>query len=336
MTSTKPLELTDALDLSIRARRGTLRTDEQRALEHALETSAIVRTAHEVGQCFDATNVVRPGDDALIARAAAAALVTTPARRHKLRGRFVLALAASLAVASVAAATGVVAVRHARNLELERQLANANHHDVTRSHDARGAAPERPAATAGTSTKSAATLPLVDSAAPPPPVDSAAPPTADAPVRARTQSTAPAPVPAPSHEPPEKTAAGLFRDASAARRAGDLATATALFSELSSRFPGTNEARVSEVSLGKLLLGAGRAREAEAAFNAYLRGGTGDLTEEALVGRASALSALGRTADERRAWADLVSRYGVSVYRARAEARIEAIDAAAHASDRKP
>jgi TolA-binding protein len=327
MTSTKPLELTEALDLSIRARRGTLRAEEQRALEQSLEASALVRTAHEIGRCFDATNVVRPGDDALIARAAAAALVTAPARGRPLRSRFVLALAASLAVATAATATGVVALRHARGLELERRLTGAAAHGATSSPTpARRGAPERSPAALATSEATAA----------PPLVESAAVPPAESPARTRMDPV-PAPSVAASHgTPAEKTAASLFRDASAARRAGELATATALFSELSARFPGTNEARVSQVSLGKLLLGAGRASDAEAAFSAYLRAGAGDLTEEALVGRANALSALGKTTDERRAWAELVARYGSSVYRARAQARIEALDAAAHASDQKP
>lgn len=327
MTSTKPLELTAALDLSIRARRGTLRPDEQRALEQALDASALVRTAHEVGQAFDAAGVVRPGDDELVARSAAAALATAPARRRPLRSRFVLALAASLAVASVAAATGVVAVRRARSLELERRLAGVSAHGPTRSP-----APVRPTAAEHPP------VPLTTSppSATPSPVESATPPPVESTARARGEPAAPPPAAAASHATPEKTAASLFRDASSARRAGDLGAATALFSELSSRFPGTNEARVSQVSLGKLLLRAGQAGEAEAAFNAYLQGGTGDLTEEALVGRAGALSALGRTADERRAWAELVARYGGSVYRGRAQARLEALDAAAHASAPKP
>ena len=329
MTSAKPLELTDALDLSIRARRGTLRAEEQRALEQAIEASALVRTAHDVGQSFDAATVVRPGDDALIARAAAALLETAPVRRRPLRARFVLAIAASLAIASVAAATGVVAVRRARSLELERGLASATAHTAARSAaPARRTATEPPSASLGTSAATAA----------PAPVESAASPTpGESPARAHSEPAAPTPAAAPSHgAPAEKTAASLFRDASAARRSGDLTTARALFSELSTRFPGTNEARVSQVSLGKLLLGAGRAREAEAAFNSYLKGGAGDLTEEALVGRASALSAQGRAADERRAWAELVARYGNSVYRTRAEARIDALDAAAHASEPNP
>jgi TolA-binding protein len=310
MSSAKPLELSDALDLSIRAREGSLGAAEARVLEQALESSTLVKTAHEVGRSFDATNVVRVGDDALVARAAHAALAAVPARRRSARGRWVLAIAATLVVASAAATTGIVATRRARGLELERRLA------------ARAATPTL------ASPRRVAGSPV------PSPVD---PPAASPAASAAGEPRPPEPSVAPSHSArPEKSAASLFRDASAARRAGDVAGASALYSELQSHFPGTSEARVSQVSLGKLLLGAGRAREAEAAFAAYLRGGVGDLTEEALVGRASALGVLGRPGDERRAWMDLLKRYGTSVYRGRAEARLEALDAAAHASDRQP
>jgi TolA-binding protein len=316
MSKANPLELSDALDLSVRSRRGSLPAAEMRVLEQALESSALVRTAHEVGTSFDAASFVRPGDDALIARAVQGALAALPARRRPLRSRWMLAMAATLVVATATAATGFIAVRRARGLELERRLAAAAHTTPITPHKAGIPAP-------------LARAPGLETAARGAPPSPAVSPT-DEPHSHETSA-------APSRSAkPEKTAVDLFRDASTARRAGDVASATALYTELQSRFPGTSEARVSQVSLGKLLFGAGRAREAEAAFTAYLRGGIGDLTEEALVGRASALGALGRVADERRAWADLVKRYGASVYRARAEARIEELDAAAHASDPRP
>lgn len=319
MSNAKPLELTEALDLSIRSRRAPLSAAEVRVLEQALAASALVKTAHEVGMSFDATGFVRPGDDALIARAAQGALSALPTRRRSLRSRWTLALAATLVVATATATTGVIAARRARGLELDRHLASvtATRPPATVPRDlGRAKAPHPDAAALAPAVPSS---PLVPSS---PAVDGVRP---LEPFAAALRSAR-----------PEKTAETLFHDASAARRDGDVARATALYTELQSRFPATREARVSQVSLGKLLLGAGHAREAEAAFTAYLRGGVGDLTEEALVGRASALGALGRSADERRAWADLVKRYGTSVYRARAEARLEALDAAAHASDRQP
>jgi TolA-binding protein len=94
-----------------------------------------------------------------------------------------------------------------------------------------------------------------------------------------------------------------------------------LFAELQRSFPSTSEARVSRVSLGKLLLGAGRAREAEQQFRAYLTQ-RGDLTEEALVGRAESLARLGQRADERGVWRELLTSRPSSVYATRARERL--------------
>src|SRR5262249_22159891 len=75
------------------------------------------------------------------------------------------------------------------------------------------------------------------------------------------------------------TAGELFRAANAARRAGDVPGASALYAQLQSAFPSSDEARVSHVSMGKLLLDAGRASEAERQFAHYLALGRGELAE---------------------------------------------------------
>jgi TolA-binding protein len=115
----------------------------------------------------------------------------------------------------------------------------------------------------------------------------------------------------------------LFRDARAARRTGELESARALYSELQASFPESSEARVSRVSLGKLLLLEGDAAAAERQFRAYLASAGGDLVEEALVGRAEALARLGESGEERRVWQLLQARYPSSVYGERARKRLE-------------
>jgi hypothetical protein len=99
-----------------------------------------------------------------------------------------------------------------------------------------------------------------------------------------------------------------------------------LYLELQTRFSGSTEARVSYVSLGKLLLAAGRANEANAAFASYLGGGAGELREEALVGRADALFALGRTREESSVRQELIRLYPSSVYASRARERVGQIE----------
>jgi TolA-binding protein len=305
MTHGKPPDLEEALELSLRARRGELGADAQRALDHALEASALVRAAHEAGRSFDAAGAVRPGDEALILRAAGAALSQREVPWRRFGTRWSLGVAAAVLVASAAAATGVVVSRERRSLELHRAPPTVT--VQPRSVPRAGSGSAGPRSEQTTSPVSPAAS---DGATASPP----SPPSAGA-----------------STQRSDKTASSLFRDASAARRAGDFATARTLYVELQARFPSTNEARVSQVSLGKLLLSTGKPREAERAFAAYLRGGAGDLGEEALVGRASALAALGQANEERRAWQELTRKYPTSIYRARAETRIGALDAAERA-----
>jgi hypothetical protein len=57
-------------------------------------------------------------------------------------------------------------------------------------------------------------------------------------------------------------------------------------------------------------------------FNGYLGGG-GVMSEEAAAGRALALQRLGRTAEERQAWQELLKRYPDSINAERARKRLE-------------
>jgi TolA-binding protein len=172
-----------------------------------------------------------------------------------------------------------------------------------------------------------------------------------APAPASSESALEPPLAAPSAAPPseprvaalasdsavaklERTAATLFRDARAARRQGELATARSLYAELQASFPESAEARVSRVALGKLLLMAGDGAAAERQFRLYLAGSGGDLIEEALLGRAEALGRLGRSGEERRVWQELGARYPSSVYAERARKRLDELAREAEPSER--
>ncbi|MBN2194647.1 MAG: tetratricopeptide repeat protein [Polyangiaceae bacterium] len=119
------------------------------------------------------------------------------------------------------------------------------------------------------------------------------------------------------------TAATLFQLANDARRAGQPELAIARYRELQHRFPGSEEASLSRVSLGGLLLQRGAAAAAFAEFDAYLgQGGGQRLGAEALFGRGQALRALGRHAEEVPNWEELLLRYPDSPYRSQAKRRL--------------
>ena len=279
-------------DLSIRVRRGDSTPDERRAFEQALESSALLRVAHEVGRDFDHAARVRPGDDELIARASAKAL-SRPARRPRSRSALLVGLAASLAIATTAAAAGFIFVKGGPG-ETEPRI----------EAPAQGAHPV--VASPKTAAKEHDETPREVVAAP----------------ARREQAALPAPRAHVVVDSPKKTAADLFRDANQARRAGDFELARSLYAELQATHPKTDEASVSRVSLGKLLLAAGRAREAEQQFRAYLATGRKNLEEEALLGRADALVRLGESGEERRVWEALLRNHPSSVYAARARQRL--------------
>jgi TolA-binding protein len=145
---------------------------------------------------------------------------------------------------------------------------------------------------------------------------------------------APAATPAPAVEAPAVVAhraapepgpQELFDAETAARRVGDYARVLTLHRELGQRFPRSREAQVSRATVGHLLLDRGNPVEALAAFEAYLAAGSGNLGEEAMVGRATALDRLGRTADASVAWRALVAAFPDTPYAAHARARVESL-----------
>jgi TolA-binding protein len=301
MTTRTDPEL-EPLDLSSRARLGPLPPAEQQVFERALEESATLRVAHEIGRSFDLIARVRPGDEAFVERAADRALANRALRSRRRVSRLAVLLAAALVMASAVAATRAALTPDAPNAPSKKPVVRPPVESPPRS-----APPDR---AESTSTPEPARPPAQNPVLVP---ESAA----------RSAEAGPQ---APDAPPGEKNAASLFRRAGSARRAGDFENARALYVELQTRFPDSNEARVSHVSLGKLLLGAGWAREAELEFARYLRSGAFDLREEALVGRADALSRLGRGSEERNVWQELLRRHPASVYGVRARERIAELE----------
>lgn len=302
-------------DLSVLMRRGALSAADQQAFTDALAASATLSNAHQVGLDFDRVTTLRPGDDALIAEVVARAI---RGQRRTLRARFRLGaslLAATLALAGTATAWW------------QRTRAPVN-----------VAAPLPSALDIGNGTPSRA-APAAVRSEPLPSVPSAAPlAVANDSARGALPSTNPSAGRASETSGSGPTprafdsAEGLFREANAARRAGETSVARALYLRLEHDFPASEEAALAHVSLGNLLLVMGRAAEAEQQFAAYA-GGSSGLAQEALVGRAQSLAALGKTAQERGVWEWLLRDYPTSVYAARARQRLAQLAHSQEGSD---
>jgi len=134
-------------------------------------------------------------------------------------------------------------------------------------------------------------------------------------------SFAPSP-PSALPSPSPSSASAMFDAANSARRAGDTAAALALYDGLERQFPASREARLANATTARLLLDQGNANGAVARYDRYLASGAGELREEAMAGRATALERLGREEEEARAWALLLATYPRTPYAAHARARV--------------
>ena len=148
-----------------------------------------------------------------------------------------------------------------------------------------------------------------------PPAPTAPPATV---VAAPVQAAAPA-----AAAPPDGPAPLLGAEADARRR-GDTTRMLELHAQLVARYPQSREAQVSRMMVARLLLDRGESAGALSGFDAYLRAGSGELREDALAGRATALDRLGRSDEGRRAWMTLLDQYPNTAYAAHARSRVEA------------
>jgi hypothetical protein len=197
---------------------------------------------------------------------------------------------------------------------------------------------------------------LVDRLSAPAPVPEVAPPAGRLHVRPRPAPVEAQPAPAPEPEvapepvsepsplpapvlvrtaPAAKHAAPMVRDdapvmflrGNAARIRGDRAEAALAYRELLTKFPDSDEARLTHATLGRMLLDGGDAQGALAELDAYLQSGDGTLREEVMSARAAAFSLLNRRDDEAAAWSALLKSYPDSVHAARAKARLDELKA---------
>lgn len=117
------------------------------------------------------------------------------------------------------------------------------------------------------------------------------------------------------------TAAELFALGHRLRLEGRADAAIAVYRRLQETFPAARESRLSFALAGQLCLDRQRPEDALALFDRHLALG-GELAQEALVGRATALEELHRDADAAAAWRRLVERFPTSVYAERARAHL--------------
>jgi TolA-binding protein len=118
-----------------------------------------------------------------------------------------------------------------------------------------------------------------------------------------------------------ESAPGAFKLACEMRRSGRHDRAADLYRGLIARYPGSPEARASQIALGRMLLDDGDPASALRWFDDYLRAG-GPLGEDVMLARAVALQRLSRTDEEAHAWAALLEVYPHTVHADRARSRL--------------
>lgn len=320
----------DPTDLLSEARRRPLLRDEEARLEELVASSPEARVMHYAGWSFDRDSSARDGDDVLVARLAARAVeratkpVTVPLRRR--RRPLALLLAASLALASTAGA-GVGVVYYVRTSERTAEVSPPVSAPPTQAKSLGARAKPRVSPTAPALEAPASDGPAVvplSAAVPDPASKSALVPRSPASKSASTPEPAsPAAAANPAPTTPKSDALGarsLFAQANQQRLSGDTRGAIVLYEMLTERHPGSPEANLAELSLGKLLLQTG---DASGALTHFRRAGsTGALGSEALWGEANALSTLGRASEERRTLERLLALHPDGAYAKAARKRL--------------
>ncbi len=299
--------------LLARRRAGRLTPEESALLDRHASGCATCAFEIAAAQDFD-RDLAAPVDPAALAAITAGvqrrldeAAAPAPPRRASRR------LLVGLAAAAVAAATAFAA-----SLGADRPAPRV----ATRPRPAHAATPPRPAAAPAPDVAPAPVVAPAAPAAPAPAASAAVPAPADAGARRRHRRAARAVAP-----PADDGARALFEQAVAARRAGQHALAASLFERLQHRYGDSEEASISQIALGRLWLDRlGQPARALAQFESYLASRRrGESREEAMVGRASALERLGRTASAREAWEAVRDAFPGSASARRAALRIDAL-----------
>jgi len=282
-------------ELLDRAIHGSLAPEQQATLDRHLAGCLVCAGQMSLAPRFERELAPQPRDQVLYQRAVEGAmrqLQESPAglRRRRMPPWLGWAAAAGLLVVG-ASAGAVIGRRIARRATIQPPARPLEPHPAP--------APIRPIETA-------------------PPVEAApseAPPPAEVP-RAKTAPS--------SHGAahPTVTAGELFERGEKLRREGRADAAITTYQRLQATFPETAEARLSYAFGGQLLLKRGRPADALAQFDRHLRL-DGEVGEEALAGRATALEQLHRKPEAIAAWKALLARYPRSIYAERARARLD-------------
>lgn len=267
---------------------------EREQLERHVESCPACRVTWRMHQQASA----QPEDGAMFERVFAHLERRTPTKKHRAPRLVALATASLLGAGVAAAAVPVVQ----RALE-----------EALRQAPPRAPVP-RPAHKNPDSEAQVAPAPRTHRLQPPPslvPPEASPKPTLRLGRRRSTRS--------PNETPLTETE--LFRRANTARRAGQPVVALRLYRELHRRFPKSRRTHTSRVSVGRLLLER-RPAGALGAFDTYLSRG-GPLAEQALVGRAQALTRLGRAEAARAAWEQLLREFPHSLHAAQARRALD-------------
>lgn len=109
--------------------------------------------------------------------------------------------------------------------------------------------------------------------------------------------------------------------------AGKTKQAMRVYETLVKRHASTTAGKTALVSLGRIELKQGRAKQALSHFDAYLAKSAGALVEDARYNRVLALRKLGRTSQERRSIDAFLADYPKSIYAKRLRKRADELDA---------
>jgi tetratricopeptide (TPR) repeat protein len=123
--------------------------------------------------------------------------------------------------------------------------------------------------------------------------------------------------------PLPKSADALLSHAQELLRDGKTTAAMRAYKQLVDRFGRSREAKAALVSMGRIELQRGRAKQALSHFDAYLAASAGPLVEEARYGRIRALRKLGRTTQERQSIEAFLADHARSIYAPRLRKRAE-------------
>ena len=291
-----------------RARQGALSAAEWQEYTTHLAACADCRVAWRVMLDFEQSAAPAPGDERLLERAAKLALAGTRGRRvPALR----VAAAAAVVLLIAGAASGAILLR------VGRPDVSVEHSDPPRPARARARRSTASSAIQSVVTPDAEVSPAAVTA-PVPPAPAAAEIPRPAAAGSKTIKRGAGHLAAAGHTAAAQTAEdapALFARALAEREQGQTFAALATFRSLQSRFPQSPQAVLSLVSLADLALDIGDAALALAACEQYLAAApSGTLVPEALVGRARALSSLGRAAEADAVWREIARRFPSSPY----------------------